>query len=336
MRVRQMVVPPHRRCPKEPRVSNPADFTPIHVYANASLQANSQVAVNAQALQNPLGGPMEIHEIRFKITADLPESAFAAPDPITGDMGALIAVKLDLGTIELTNGFVPAWALGMDEDQYANVQYFENLPSGVIQKNSSYYRWRLPKPLYVPAGATVVPQFQHRGFSTVPVQIGIGYSGRALPANAPPPQTNFVPWVTSYFSKAFVLSDTATDFDTSSNTDIFNKWDQPVQLQRLGIHCPMVDLAAGSWYEWTVNVGSMFDYIQTRIVDSGGLPVVRKYTPIGQLVNPSNRTWEMSGAIMPPGSFWNVFLRCDPVLSPPLTKTLVAQPQVALVGYRKA
>lgn len=316
-------------------MSNSQDFTPIHVYADASLQANSQVAVNAQALQNPLGGPMEIHEIRFKITADLPYSVLDVTNPVTGDMGALIGVKMDLGTIEITNGFVPAWALGMDEDQYASVQVREIPPSGELIRDSSYYRWRLPKPLYVPAGTTVVPQFQHRGFSSVPVQIGIGYSGRALPGNAPPPSTNFVPWITSYYSKAFELRTAQSDFDQSAATDLFNKWDQPVMLQRLGIHCPIIDLAAGSWYEWTINVGSFYDYIQARIVDSGGLPIVRKYTPLGQIVNAMNRTWEMSGAAMPPGTFWNVFLRCDPTFDDP-GKTLIAQPQMALTGYRKA
>lgn len=315
-------------------MSNPPDFTPIHVYAEASVQANSQVAVDAQALQNPLGGPMEIHEIRFKITADLPQSIFTATDLVEGDMGALIGVKLDLGTIELTNGFVPAWALGMDEDQYSSVQYREDPPSGLVVKSSSYYRWRLPKPLYIPAGTTAVPQFQHRGFSAVPVQIGIGYSGRALPANAPAPAVNFVPWVTAYYSKAFELQPAGTNFDQSAATDIFNKWDQPVMLQRLGLHCPIIDLNAGSWYEWANNAGSFYEYIQARIVDSGGLPIVRKYTPIGQIVNAMNRTWEMSGATMPPGTFWNVFLRCGPAIAE-LERTLIAQPQMALVGYRK-
>jgi hypothetical protein len=317
-------------------MTDTAPFVPIHLYATATLSPNSQVAVPAQNLQNPLGGPMEIHEIRFQIYARQPAEAIASLPAYLSDQGALVGVKLDLGSIELTNGFVPAWCLGQDMNENAKNLFINNLPTGRVNQISSYYRWVLPKPLYVPEGATVIPQFQHRGFAPVTVQVGIAYSGRALPRNSPKPQKAFVPWVSSYYSQAMQFSTTATTFDQSSPVDIFNKWDTPIHLQRFTVRSPVIVPTLGQWADWNNVLGTYFDFMQARIIDSSGIPIVRKFTPLGEIVNPQNKTWEISGAVQAPGDFWNVFVKLTPVTVPLVDTTILAQTQMALVGYREA
>lgn len=318
-------------------LTDTAPFVPIHLFATATLSPNSQVAVPAQNLQNPLGGPMEIHEIRFQISARQPVEAITGFPIYLSDQGALVGVKLDLGTVELTNGFVPAWCLGQDMNQAAKTSFTNNLPTGNVQQITSYYRWVLPKPLYVPEGATIVPQFQHRGFAPVAVQVGIGYSGRALPRNTPKPPKAFVPWVSSYFSRAFQFTTSATgsQFDQSSPVDLFNKWDTPIQLQRFTVRSPVIIPSFGTWADWNNVLGTYFDYLQARIVDSSGIPIVRKYTPLGEIVNPQNKTWELSGAVQQPGDFWNVFVKMSPVPVVVSETTIIAQTQMALTGYRE-
>lgn len=316
---------------------DPAPFVPIHLFATATLSPNSQVAVPAQNLQNPLGGPMEIHEIRFQISARQPTEAGAGFPTYLADQGALVGVKLDLGSIELTNGFVPAWCLGQDMNENAKTYFINNLPTGLVNQISSYYRWVLPKPLYVPEGATVVPQFQHRGFAPVQVQVGIGYSGRALPRNTPKPAKVYVPWASSYYSRAFQFTTSATgsQFDQSSPVDLFNKWDTPIHLQRFTVRSPVIIPTIGMWADWNNVLNTYFDYMQARIVDSSGVPIVRKYTPLGEIVNPQNKTWELGGAVQAPGDFWNVFLKMSPVPVTVTDTTILAQTQTALVGYRE-
>lgn len=331
------VGPPYNEEPPVDLSINTSPFVPIHLFATATLSPNSQVAVPAQNLQNPLGGPMEIHEIRFQIYAQQPTEALAGLPVYLSDQGALVGVKLDLGTVELTNGFVPAWCLGQDMNENAKVLFINNLPTGLVNQISSYYRWVLPKPLYVPEGATIVPQFQHRGFAPVQVQVGIGYSGRALPKNTPKPQKAFVPWASSYYGKAMQFSTSATgsQFDQSSPVDLFNKWDTPIQLQRFTVRAPVIVPTYGVWADWNNVLGTYFNYLNARIVDSSGVPIVRKYTPLGEIVNPQNKTWELSGATQAPGDFWNVFLKMNPVSATIPDTTIIAQPQMALVGYRE-
>lgn len=314
-----------------------APYVPIHLFATATLSPNSQVAVPAQNLQNPLGGPMEIHEIRIQVSARQPTEAAAGLPFYLSDQGALVGIKLDLGTIELTNGFVPAWCLGQDYNENAKIQFVNALPTGTVNQIAAYYRWVLPKPLYVPEGATIIPQFQHRGYSPVTVQVGIGYSGKALPRNSPKPQKAFVPWVSSYYSRAFQFTTTPTgsQFDQSSPVDLFNKWDTPIQLQRFTVRSPVIVPTFGIWADWNNVLGTYFDYMQARIVDSSGVPIVRKYTPLGEIVNPQNKTWELGGAVQAPGDFWNVFVKMDPVPALVQDTTILAQTQMALVGYRE-
>lgn len=321
------------------RQQNTSNFVPLHLFASATVSPNSQVAVPAQNLQNPLGGPMEIHEIRIQVTAlQPPESAntlFADP----ADQGALIGVKLDLGTIELTNGFVPAWALGQDINQNAKTQFLNAKPGQTVCQISAYYRWVLPKPLYVPEGATIVPQFQHRGFAPVTVNVGIAYSGRALPRNTPKPQKVNVPWISSYYSTALQLSATATSFDQSSPVDLFNKWDVPVNLHRLTARLPIIIPSIGTWNDWgPYNLNNFYSLMEAKIVDSSGVPVVRRYTPLGEIVNGQTKTWECPGATQAPGDFWSVNLRLNPIpefAALPAALTILAQTQMALVGYRE-
>lgn len=321
------------------RQQNTSDFVPLHLFASATVSPNSQVAVPAQQLQNPLGGPMEIHEIRFRISAiQPPESANTLfTDP--ADQGALIGVKLDLGSIELTNGFVPAWCLGQDINQNAQTQYFNAVPGNNACVVSNYYKWRLPKPVFVPEGATIIPQFQHRGFANVSVQVAVSYSGRALPRNSPKPQKVFVPWISSYYSTALQFSATDTSFDTSSPVDLFNKWDVPVQLQRFTARLPIIIPTLGVWKDWgPYNLNTYYATMQAKIVDSGGIPIVRRYTPLGEIVNGQNKTWELDGATQSPGDYWSMSIKLQPLPEfalLPNALDVIAQVQTALVGYRE-
>jgi hypothetical protein len=313
---------------------------PIFLTASTPLPSNSQGGVNAQALKNPLGTPMEIMEIRWQVFGSVGSGVLPATlIPIGGAIGC----KLVLGNIELTNGFIPLWLFGRCDNVFAD----DSKINGVLGVfNTNYYCemvWRLPQPLFVPAGAVLQPTFQHYGYGALPMTVTISYCARSLKANASPPALMPVPWVSKYISKSMDYA--FVDNDTSQETDIINPYDVPVHLQRmtgrvvtqmydtLGLITRFTDSDALN----TNVIAPGFDEpnITVRIVDSAGNPIVRNATRIRQVFHNTTRSWEMSaGTTMPPNSFYNVVLAQVAGAAGALIVTQ-RQVHIAAVGWRE-
>src|SRR5262249_50776996 len=81
--------------PQEPEIM-PALGTPISLTASGTIKNGSIGGVNADALYSPYGLPMEIHEIKWLLSA-----------PTNVVIGAGLGCSLELGDLKLTNGYVP-------------------------------------------------------------------------------------------------------------------------------------------------------------------------------------------------------------------------------------
>jgi hypothetical protein len=85
-------------------------------------------------------------------------------------------------------------------------------------------------------------------------------------------------------------------------------------------------------------LNTYFSTMQARIVDGAGVPIVRRYTPLGEIVNGQTKTWELGGATQAAGDFWTVNVKMEPLPEfalLPNQLTILAQAQMALVGYRE-
>lgn len=304
---------------------------PIHLTASTTLAANSTGGVNAIALKNPLGQAMEILEIKFQLYQDELQ--------IVNLLGT-IACKLDLGKYPLTGGYVPLWCMGRAENLYSE------MVSDPSSKCVNEFTWRLPKPLYVPADAVVLPTFQHRGLIKQDIQIRISYSARSIPAGAALPSRVALPYAAAWSAKSFYIYDAGTD--ASRETDLVNPFDEPLHLQRFTGRVGMASLAqdTGEVNQITDGAGEGYggygrDYTPTalysiRMVDSYGRPLVRTLLPFRTVFSGVTRSWEVAEATIDPRAYVLAHLKkTEPAgtLSE-LLPVLITQAYVGMVGYR--
>jgi len=309
-------VPPARR----------SDLTdPLFLTAEAVLQSKAQGGPNAIALANPFGHSMEIHEIRWQLRGAL----------TSGINGGAIGCQLNLGSIPLTNGFVPVFNFGRMDTVFAESQ----VAMGPLPTNANLeFQWRLPRPLFVPAGAVLTPKFEHRGEQVrTAITVRISYVGASLPASASPPKRVPVPWVAFWASNPIDI--TAPSTQQSRETDLVSPpGDADLILQRFsGRLVTTFGFGAGNVIADDSNSlisGARFTTI--RMVDSRGNPIIRKATPFRQAFEEVTRTWELPpGSRLTPKGFYRVFMRHTVEPNPALAFNLTSQLFVGMVGYRE-
>lgn len=287
--------------------------TPLSLTATATVASNSSAGVNSIALKNPMGQPMEILEVRFQLnTIGYPGSNLSTI------LGGMIYCKMDLGEHEITNGFVPTWCFGKWESPLEAFVAVTQLPAEQVYIYQTYI-WKLPKPLYVPAGSVLIPTFQHTGLFQNTVEISVTYNCRSFPVGTPPPEKLSLPYVAAYTSKTFERSETETD--ESTETDLVNPFSVPLHIQRfvgrlqvfqsnvsVAQETPPTTTAAGSGR--VADAPTSYENWQIKMVDMLGRPIVQDFTPFRMVFDAQSRSWEMdNGAVMDPNSYIIAYCR---------------------------
>jgi len=300
------------------------DSNPIFLTANSTIASNSTGGVNSASLKNPTGGPMEVLEIRFQVKTDANYGS--------GVGGGFLGCQLDLGKFALTNGFVPVWNFGR-----ADSLIVESV-GGTVATTSTYgeYTWRLSKPLYVPAGAVIVPKFQHRGLFKNQISVFVSYSGRTVSPKFKPKSVH-LPYAAAYASKVFNYNETGTD--NSTETDLVNP-----HGEQLNLSCftgRIVNVDTQSLFALEAPIGSSTGgeecgarSLLARMVDMNGRPIVSSFTPFRQAFGALTRSWEMGyKQVMDPISYYTVFLQKNlPLVNS--TNPQLIQAFVGMVGWR--
>jgi len=292
--------------------------SPVHLSASLVLPSGSNGAPQPAALMNPMGQDMELLEIKFELSG-----AFVAGDEtVTPGFGGTVWCELAMGGVKLTNGAIPVWNFGRAENLQA-----ETFTDDENSLGFSAFSWRLPRPLFVPAGAVVIPNFTHTGFIPNTLNVRIGYSARTVFTK---PKRIYVPWVAKYASKSFNPIEDA-GVDLSSDLDLVNPFSEPVHLQRF-VGRTLMLRANGTADE--DGRGFAAQYLNVRMTDSYGRPIVRSYTPFRSVFGALTRTWELeNGAQMDPKAFYIVNLRKDAMTTD--TAGAAAQAFVSVVGWRE-
>ena len=303
---------------------------PLHLTASSTFSSGSGGGVNAVSLKNPMGRAMEILEIKWQVSLDTSTNPLTSGDG-TGVLGGSMACKLQLGELPLTNGFVPVWSFGRS-DLISPEVCVDNFNS----REYSEYNWRLSRPLYVPAGAVVLPTFQHRGLLASDITVTISYSARDLPDGYTPPSKEAVPYASSYITKSFLL--TAAGTDVSNETDLSNPFEETLILQRMTGRVPVISSAVPGFAYENDAASVPGAQMNIRIVDSYGRPIIRDFAPMRQAFSQVTRSWEMDGQSinMEPKSFYRAYIRFDaPINTIVSSAVLYGQGHVGLVGYRE-
>lgn len=317
-----------RKPPPETRAqlvyNNPSPKMPLHLSDSVIVQSGSSGTVNPAALKNPMGQDMELLEIKFEL-----QSAFVGGS--ASALGGTISAELTMGGLKLTNEAIPVWGFGRAENLSAETQ------SGRTPDGASvgfiYYSWRLPRPLYIPAGDTVIPTFTHSGNIATPIGVRVGYSCRTTTR----PRIAYVPWVTKYISRSFnPLEDAGVD--ASGPLNLVNPHDQVVYIQRFtGRTLAKVVVSASS--QPTVEADPISfgaKYLQMRMTDSYGRPIVRTFTPFRSVFSAGSRSWECdNGTILDPKSFYIVNLKKDAMVLAATNEGSFGQAQITMVGWRE-
>lgn len=210
-------------------------------------------------------------------------------------LASSIRCKLNLGRYKLTStrdggttgggsDFVPIWNFGPALQQ-------TNVVEGVLDQSSTgnnvtlgHFRWRLPKPLYMPAGQTLTPQFYRRDALGGSAYINIAIAGRQLgEADREPPKTIAVPFVTYW--EPPLLATTGI----SMSLDLFNPFLVPLNVQRfVGRQYTQDGNNRGEDYLFTGIPGTICNVVQA---DSWGNEIVGDSTDMGSVYDYITRTW---------------------------------------------
>ena len=118
--------------------------SPVLLASSCDVLANNSAVPDSGQLSYPFRKAVIIEEIRWTLRLQ----AFVQADPGL-NLGALVSTRMALGQHYLMKDPVPIWLLGttMAASQEEGNDILLATPFSF-----SHYRWRLPEPLYVPAG----------------------------------------------------------------------------------------------------------------------------------------------------------------------------------------
>lgn len=312
---RQQVIIPDQKFQSQ-RYMQPS-ASPVHLSSSLVLRANTSGSVPPAALKNPMGQDMELLEIKFELSG-------AATDQTYGAWGGTIRCELMLGSLKITNGSIPVWSFGRAENLDGETK-FDTTDLLTFQA----FSWRLPRPLFIPKGAVVVPVFTHTGMVPTTINVRVGYSCRTVFTK---PKKIYLPWVAKYTSKAFNPI-TAADTDISSELDLVNPNSEVFHLQRFTGRA-LVMLTGSIPSENSVPAFAS-RHLSMRMTDSYGRPIVRTFTPFRSVFGALTRSWEMdNGAELDPEAYYRVELK-KALMTDALAGVISGQVFIGMVGWRE-
>lgn len=317
---------------------------PLLLYATGSVSYGKEATLDADDLQNDFQRDIEITEIRFMFWAN---GSSQNGTNSWHSSGPLVRVKLKMGRIDLTNGFVPAWLFGPPIQRIAEVVQGKVSQPGNAS-TWSYYRWKLPVPLIVPHGSTLLPTFQYlspvspaglQGSLPNAIECHIAMVGRSLKDNLP--RTLRVPYVTAWIPDVGSL--------VSNDRHLVNPFTVPMRVQRfLGrIAAP----TAFPPFGYTDSLGYLSYRSATPFYPAGTPPLaagvarhveerLRLYDHVGYQIVPGmvpwNQVFSLPRAELPVGRMleargWYTAVLENGVLNIPDTDV----PMISMVGWRE-
>lgn len=211
-----------------------SSYSPVILVANVDVTPGGVLSVpDVSRLKNRDRKPYWLQEIRFSVGDSSTTSVGGLP--VSDIIPASCWVKLTLGRQPITKGFVPVWLLAQQINSYVN-----NGNIGLMRASNNYLTFRLPKPLYIPGGETVSPEFYFNpiysnGFAvTSPLRIRVAYYGRCFdPSFDKKPSKIQIPYVAAFTPPGFDPTLTIPQIVTSKAQDLANSTREPLKLSHM-------------------------------------------------------------------------------------------------------
>lgn len=283
---------------------------PIALYSGSrSVPANGRSRfADEQGIRNPIPGGIWVDAVHI--------AELNAPYADDVSIGAYIDVQFSLGPYKFSNDFIPVYVLAPRDDSRT-------------QRFMQYATWHLPKPLYIPQGGVISPEFMNRDSSTHTVRVV--FKGRHH-GPSPAPSMIDVPWIGLW--KGARRSGSTDTSDQSNQSHLLNPFNMPLEIERftaalIGSSSTTNTLDSGSLATAT----SLFTSIFIRMIGSDGKIIIRDRTPWGSVFNLEDNTWWAKSSLGP--KEW-IIAYVDELLSGvtyPDANNF--DPYIAMVGSRK-
>jgi hypothetical protein len=263
---------------------------------------------------------------------------------------AKLFVRLTLDGKEITRDFVPAWLFAPVQDVL--VEHMSNatdwFTAGDTGITNTAIRWRLPKPLFLKPGQTLIPQFQGRSpddnagvFVLDPgCLVDIGYLGRTVPIGTPLPSKVCLPYV----SHAGLVQPTSGQAASQIFTEEFRNWfSTDLYVQRFVMRHGVASGQVGDQTEIDeYATGSAFALASLPYTDSvmsvdilapNGFKCLENYPQAVEAFWHSRHHWT-HGTILKPGATFRITLAQTATLTSFQDVNGVAR-AISMVGYRE-
>lgn len=206
------------------------------------ILTSGEVTVSPGAVAIPDHGKLQPFARSAMLVDEIHVNARAAPTTVTLrriDARWLLRLQISLGRLALTNGFVPLAAI---EHSYLNNNMYgcsTIASTDFAGKSITGSHWKLPVPLYVPAGSLLYTQLQMSAFylfassNATTIIADVTYVGRLLPVDYPVPSTIKVPYVTAIQSADAATQGTQQTLLESKDLQLGNPFDTPMFAQRM-------------------------------------------------------------------------------------------------------
>lgn len=198
------------------------------------------------ALTSPFRTAFVIDQITFLAwSAGQSGNEFTAAN-FPNDFGRTLRARFTIGHRAISHDWIPLWNYGPRlQTSYAGQLSPSVIPFSTIETTagllgaqvaSSYgwfstFVWRLPRPLIVPPGMSLVPSILRGGDGSLgTVTVEIGYIGRRMPDTFKVPKEIDIPFVAQFLPPE--VSGT-TFLQSRDRVDMTNTLDVPVDVQRI-------------------------------------------------------------------------------------------------------
>lgn len=265
---------------------------PVYLGATVTVRPGAQASPNPLALKIPDAYPMYIHEIQmgYRIATSASSASVVSSDNL--------AVQFSLGSYKITNNFVP---LGLFQDLWAGDLY-----GGANAQQAQFAHWKLGRPLFIPSGAVLLPTFRNIGQTTGNATAFVRYI--ASIGDRPEPIV-YLPYVTSWTSKAFTHD--AADTDESAEDNLVNDGDTDLVLEKLS---GAIDYFIGSDGEYIDNdtnygdnSGGITQLMRLRIRDSDDRAIVDQLAVWDAIFPLQTRAFRVDGIKLAPRKYLKVY-----------------------------
>lgn len=276
---------------------------PIFLSASVTITPGQLLIPDVDALTNQNKRDMLVDEIHWSVYSNLTVTPNAALW-----LGQALRCQLLCGNFEITRDLVPLWTFGQTFDT-RNEQATNSPYSLAIRNSALFFRWVLPRPLYVPAGVSIIPKIQLAALqaaSTITnLNVSVGYAGSEIKRPVPGPAC--VPWVGTFTRDALSLVNGFAII--SDEKQLVNPFNVPLNVHRFNLRGANTEDGVS-----TYSGDEITSQLLVRMYDSNMNDVTQVPLSEAGTFGFPTRTWTVPGVQIDPHAYYTALVQANAVV----------------------